>query len=217
MHIKAITSDTFRNYGGTDMCVFDSDSTADSAAPLHHRVLRSMTVEEYIKFLAEEINKDPKKLRLWLMVNRQNKTIRPDQPIMDLTPTIEEVFTRSVASRDVYLRVWVEEAEELDDEGNAVWPSYSGQPNGVLVRNDTILFLLKHFDLEQQTLRGVGHVYIGKDKKVEDLVPLIAKKMGWGDIAGAEDKLLLWEVGFKLHLPKIIDCLLMNCRKSNQR
>jgi ubiquitin carboxyl-terminal hydrolase 7 len=24
-------------------------------------------------------------------------------------------------------------------------------------------------------------------------VPLIAKKMGWGDIAGAEDKLLLWE------------------------
>lgn len=194
MHIKAITPETFRSYGGTDMCVFDTESATDPAAPLNHRVRRSMTVDEYIKFLAAEIGKDPAKLRLWLMVNRQNKTIRPDQPIMDLTPTIEEIFSRSAASRDAYLRVWVEEAEEFDDEGHPVWPSYSGQPNGVLVKNDTIVFLLKHFDLDTQTLRGVGHVYIGKDKKVEDLVPMITKKMGWPDAAGAEDKLMLWEV-----------------------
>lgn len=191
MSAKVITNDTFRNYGGTDLCAFDADPTTDNAAPLNYRVLRAMQLTEFLQMVAEELKKDPKTLRLWTMVNRQNKTIRPDTPIMDLSKTVEEAFSHATVTRDQTLRLWVEEAEGLNEEGEATWQSHAGSPNGVVVKNDSILLLLKHFDVERQTLRGVGHVYIGKDKKVEDLVPFINKKMRWQD--ESEDKLLLWE------------------------
>ncbi|CAM1508456.1 Fc.00g053040.m01.CDS01 [Cosmosporella sp. VM-42] len=193
MMVKVITDDTFRNYGGTDLCVFDANPEVDPAAPKFYRVRRAMTMEEFVAQVAGDIGQDPRKVRLWLMVNRQNKTIRPDQPIMDLRLTVEETYARSAAHRDASLRVWVEIAEEVGPDGEAIWPSYQSQPNGVVVKNDTILLLLKHFDSENQSLRGVGHVYIAKEKKVEELVPQILKKMDWGDKLPAEEKLLLWE------------------------
>jgi ubiquitin carboxyl-terminal hydrolase 7 len=194
MMAKVITDDTFRHYDATDMCSFDSNTEVTDASPRSYRIRRSMTVEEFTAQVAEDMGQDPRKVRLWLMVNRQNKTIRPDQPIMDLRPTVEEVYARSAAHRDSSLRVWAEVAEELDADGEPIWPSYQSQSNGVVVKNDTILLFVKHFDAEAQTLHGVGHVYIGKDKKVEDLVPQILEKMGWGDKLPADDKLLLWEV-----------------------
>jgi len=191
MLVKAITNDTFREYSGTDMCAFDSDRELDPSAPYTFRLQRSMTMKEFIEHAAQEMGKDPKLLRPWLMVNRQNRTIRPDQPIMDLTPTIEDVFSKSTAARDSCLRLWIEEAESVDDNGEPVWQSYASPANAVQVKNDTILLLLKYFDVEGQTLRGMGHVYIGKDKRVEEIVPLIQKKMGWE--GNDEQKLLLWE------------------------
>lgn len=194
MMAKVITDDTFRQYGGTDLCTFDPNQEVDEASPRSYRIRRAMTLEEFTAQVAEDMGQDARKIRLWLMVNRQNKTIRPDQPIMDLCPTVEEVYSRSAAHRDNSLRVWAEVAEELDSDGQPIWPSYQSQSNGVVVKNDTILLFLKHFDSEQQTLRGIGHAYIGKEKKVEDLVPQIMEKMGWGEKLPADDKLLLWEV-----------------------
>jgi ubiquitin carboxyl-terminal hydrolase 7 len=194
MMAKVLTNDTFKNYGGTDMCAFDANPETDPAAPRQYRIRRAMSVQDFVAQVAEDIGQDPRKVRLWLMVNRQNKTIRPDQPIMDLRPTVEETFTRSAAHRDTNLRVWAEVAEEVNDEGEAVWPSYQTQPNGAPAKNDTILLLLKYFDSTEQTLKGVGHIYIGKEKKVEELTPLILKKMGWGEKLPADEKLLLWEV-----------------------
>ena len=150
-------------------------------------------MQELLDEIAADIGQDPKRVRLWLMVNRQNKTIRPDQPVMDLRPTVEEAYTRAAAHRDQALRVWVEVAEEVNAEGAAVWPTYPGLPNGVVVKNDLILLFLKWFDAEAQALRGLGHVYISKEKKVEDLIPVILKKMGWDKLSG-DERIQLWEV-----------------------
>ncbi|KAM5342649.1 hypothetical protein ACJ41O_013615 [Fusarium nematophilum] len=193
MMAKVITDKTFQQFGGTDLCQFEANPDADPSAPKFYRVRRAMTMEEFVTQVAEDMGEDPKKVRLWLMVNRQNKTIRPDQPIMDLRPTVEETYARSAAHRDTSLRVWAEVAEDVDADGEPIWPSYQSQPNGVIVKNDTILLLLKHFDSETQSLSGVGHVYISKEKKVEELVPLILKKMGWGDKLPTDEKLSLWE------------------------
>ncbi|KAG6004547.1 hypothetical protein E4U21_000931 [Claviceps maximensis] len=193
MMVKVISDDTFRHYGATDLCTFDQNQEVDEASPRSYRIRRNMTMEEFTAQVAEAMGQDPRKIRLWLMVNRQNKTIRPDQPIMDLRPTVEEIYSRSAAHRDNSLRMWAEVAEESDADGEPIWPSYQSQSNGVIVKNDTILLFLKHFDSHQQTLRGIGHAYIGKEKKVEDLVPRIMEMMGWGDQLPADDKLLLWE------------------------
>lgn len=202
MMARVITDDTFRQYGGTDLCTFDANPEVDVAAPRSYRLRRTMTMEEFVHQVAADIGQDGRKVRLWLMVNRQNKTIRPDQPIMDLGPTVEDIFTRSAAHRDTSLRVWAEVAEELNAEGEPVWPSYQSQSNGVVVKNETILLLLKHFDYAQQTLTGVGHVYIGKERKVEELVPLILQKMGWGEKLPSDEKLLLWEVRCMVSQPR---------------
>lgn len=193
MMAKVITDNTFLAYGGTDLCSFDANPEGDDAAPKSYRIRRAMTMEEFVEQVAADMGQSARKVRLWLMVNRQNKTIRPDQPIMDLRPTVEDVFSRSAAHRDSALRVWAEVAEELDAAGDAIWPSYQSQVTGGVAKNDTILLLLKNFDYAQQRLRGVGHVYISKEKKVEELVPLILHRMGWGDKLPADEKLLLWE------------------------
>jgi ubiquitin carboxyl-terminal hydrolase 7 len=92
------------------------------------------------------------------------------------------------------LRVWAEVASDVNENGEPVWASYQSQPSGGPVKSDTILLLLKHFDVEKQTLEGVGHLYISKEKKVDELVPMILQKMGWGEKLSSDEKLLMWEV-----------------------
>jgi ubiquitin carboxyl-terminal hydrolase 7 len=191
--VKAITEGTFRQHGGTDLTSFDATPDQDPAAPRFYRVLRSMTMQDVVNMIAADIEQDPKRVRLWIMVNRQNKTIRPDQPVMDLRPTIEETYTRAAAHRDQALRVWVEVAEEVASDGTVNWPTHQGLPNGVVVKNDLILLFLKCFDADAQTLRGIGHVYISKEKRVEELIPIIMKKMGWEKLS-SDEKIQLWEV-----------------------
>ena len=176
-----------------DLAVFDANPETDPAAPRNYRVLRATKMEDIVAQVATDINTDPKRVRLWVMVNRQNKTTRPDQPIMDTSHTIEETFIKTGnAHRETIFRLWAETAEEVDASGNPLWPTYTASANGAL-KTDIILLLLKCFDPEAQTLRGVGHAYISKDKKVEDLVPLILKKMGWGEKLPPDDKVSLWE------------------------
>lgn len=195
MVAKVITNDTFRHYGGTDMAKFEGTDEEDPSAPKSYRVRRNLVIGDFVKQVAEDIGQDASKMRLWIMVNRQNKTIRPDQPIMDVSPTMEEIYAKSAAHRDTCLRVWVEVASEFDAEGAPVWGSYQAASStpGAAAKEDTILLLLKHFDVEKQTMNGVGHVYLAKEKKVEDLVPPILQAMGWGEKLPADEKLLLWE------------------------
>ncbi|KAI1864897.1 hypothetical protein JX265_004097 [Neoarthrinium moseri] len=192
--VKVVTPNTFEHHGATDLTNFDGDPKEDPAAPRFYKMKKKASMEELLATIAQDIGQDPRRLRLWIMVNRQNKTTRPDQPIMDLRPTVEETFARSAStSRDYSLRLWVEVAEEVNDQGEAVWPTYQGNANGVVVKTDLILLFLKFFDQEKQALQGLGHVYISKEKKVEDLVPLICKKMGWGDKLPSGEQLAMWE------------------------
>lgn len=193
INVKAITEETFKHHGGTDMTTFDPSADQEPAAPRIYRILRTATMAEVVAIIAEDIGQDPRRVRLWVMVNRQNKTIRPDQPVMDLRPSVDETYSRAAANRDQALRVWVEVAEEVNADGEAIWPTYQGQTNGVIVKNDLILLFLKWFDVQSQKLSGAGHVYISKEKKIEDLVPIIMKRMGWGEKLPSDEKIMLWE------------------------
>ncbi|KAK1760881.1 ubiquitin carboxyl-terminal hydrolase [Echria macrotheca] len=190
--VKAITAETFHHHGGTDLTHFEANPETDPAAPRFYKFLRTATMQALAEHIAEDLKKDPRHIRLWIMVNRQNKTIRPDQPVMDLRPTVEETYNRAAAHRDPSLRIWVEVVEEVGPDGDPLWPTYQGQSNGVVVKNELILLFLKWFDLDSQTLKGVGHTYISKEKKVEDLIPVIMKKMGW-DKLPSDEKIQLWE------------------------
>jgi ubiquitin carboxyl-terminal hydrolase 7 len=188
---KVITEDTYRAHGATDLTSFERAHSEDEpAAPRFYRLLRKSTVKELMEKVGADTNVDPKKIRFWAMVNRQNKTIRPDAPITDINATVEDTYQRLGGSKAAELRLWAEVAESVNSDGDAIWPATPTQTNGNGPKTDLIVLFLKWFDVESQSLSGAGHIYISREKKVEDLVPVILKKMGWPD----KTQLRLFEV-----------------------
>lgn len=176
LNIGIVTEANFKAHQGFDLTSRDLDSDLPST-PVVHRALRLSTVAEFSQTLAESLKLSPDHIRLWAMVNRQNKTTRPDQPIVESEMTLDAAFNK-YGSRDKAFRLWVEEASVFDN-GRVVWPEI--QPLNPGNSNANILIFLKYFDASAQTLKGVGHIYVKKQQKVSDMVPLILQVMKWKD------------------------------------
>lgn len=170
--ISVVTEDAFKAFQGFDLTNWESDPSAPST-PQTYRVLRASTVGDFTKTVAEALRLPAEQIRLWVMVNRQNKTIRPDQPLSDLDMTISQAYSTH-CTRDKPFRLWVETAGSLADS-KPPWPNVNPAP-GV---SPLVLIFLKYFDVEDQTLKGVGHVYMKKSSKVAEVIPAIQQLMGW--------------------------------------
>ena len=168
-----VTEDNFKAHQGFDLTDWDPDEATD-ATPKVHRVLRTATVAGFAKTLAESQRLPPEQVRLWIMVNRQNKTIRPDQPFPDPEMTMDEAYSK-YGGRDKSFRLFLERALQVE-EGKPMWPDV--QPSNT-TNNQAMLIFLKYFDAEAQTLKGAGHVYVKKQCKVAEVVPTILQLMGW--------------------------------------
>lgn len=169
LNVHLVSDATFKHHRGFDLGVKES-SPDELASPTQYRIRRSMTVREFLTQIADELQLQPEQVRFWLMVNRQNKTTRPDQPIKEADMTVEEVTTR-YAAKNAAFRLWLETCD-LDEDGRPLWPEST--PN-----NTPLLVFLKHFDVKAQTLCGVGHVYVKKQAKVNEIVPQIQEIMKW--------------------------------------
>ncbi|KAI9771069.1 MAG: hypothetical protein M1839_002966 [Geoglossum umbratile] len=170
--VKVITEENFKTYQGFDLTAWDVD-LADPAAPRSYRTLRTMTIGELTGKIAEDIGKEADHLRLWVMVNRQNKTVRPDQPLVDSLMTIEDAHAK-FGTKGHEFRIWIEEASKFEG-GKPVWPEIQHQLNS----NSQILIFAKYFDAEAQTLKGAGYFYMRKHDKVTELASPILQLMGW--------------------------------------
>lgn len=196
-----MTDRTFQEHTSTDLTTFDANEKEPGCAK-NFRVLRSSTVKDLAARVGADIGQDPRRIRFWFMVNRQNKTVRPDQPITDVNQTVEQAHQKLSGTKTQEIRLWAEEASDVDAAGDPIWPGLPIQQANGSIKSDSILLFLKWFDIENQALKCIGHVYIGKERKVEDLVPLILQKMGWPDKlpSGDRTQLKLYEAGFVLML-----------------
>lgn len=168
-----VTIDNFKAHQGFDLAEWDPDEVTDST-PKVHRVLRTSTLAEFAKILAESQRLPPEQVRLWVMVNRQNKTIRPDQPLPEPEMTVDEAYSKH-GGRDKSFRLLLERTSQIE-EGKPLWPDIQ-PPNAT--NNQPMLIFLKYFDAEAQTLKGAGHIYVKKQCKVAEMVPMILQLMGW--------------------------------------
>lgn len=204
--VKVITDDTFRAYGGCDLTDFTKDHNEDPSAPRFYRFLRKSTMLDLAEQVAKDTGVEANRLRFWCMVNRQNKTVRVDVPVADPSLTVEEIHHRG--SKSTELRLWCEMTDEATPDGEPIWPTLPPVVNGNTTqpRSDLMVIFLKYFDIEAQTLTGVGHIYINKDRKVEDLVPAIMKKMDWPEKTpkGEATRLKIFEVSDMHDLPPAI-------------
>ncbi|KAI9784883.1 MAG: hypothetical protein M1816_000578 [Peltula sp. TS41687] len=172
--LQVISDETFKHYQGLDLAVWDSDPNHDPAAPRIYRIRKSTTITELCAMIAEDLGQKADHVRLWVMVNRENKTTRPDQPLVHPNATIEDEYIRH-AAKPTGFRLYAETAQEVDDDGRPVWRDAQHQ---TLKATHTLLFL-KHFDVEAQTVRGVGHVHFSKTEKISELTAPILQAMNW--------------------------------------
>jgi ubiquitin carboxyl-terminal hydrolase 7 len=109
------------------------------------------------------------------MVNRQNGTVRPDRPLSELDMSIEDAATR-YGTKSTNFRVWMEIASENDNDGKPIFGD--AQTTETPATRPIVLFL-KNFDVEKQTLYGMGHFYASPQDKAADVAPHVLKLMGW--------------------------------------
>lgn len=166
INVGVLTEESFRSHHGFDLTSADLPS-GDPALPQQYRILKTTKVGEFAQQLAEEKGIDASRVRFWVMVNRQNKTTRPDQVIKDPEMTVEEAYSRFGTKGNPF-KVFMEVGEPSAD-GTVSWPDSS----------NTVLVFLKHFDVPSQKLTGVGPVYVRNNQKVGELGPTILEKMDW--------------------------------------
>ncbi|KAL2010554.1 hypothetical protein VTN00DRAFT_6361 [Thermoascus crustaceus] len=166
INIGVLDEESFKSHHGFDLTSVDLPA-GDPALPKQYRVLRAKKVGEFAQQIAEERGLNPNQIRFWVMVNRQNKTTRPDQVIKDHDMTVEEAYNRFGTKGNPF-RLWMEVGQP-GPNGTISWPD----------GKDSVLVFLKHFDVPAQTLTGIGSTYVRKNQKVADLAPTILEKMNW--------------------------------------
>ncbi|EKM55554.1 uncharacterized protein PHACADRAFT_256265 [Phanerochaete carnosa HHB-10118-sp] len=162
---KVITDETFAQHEGFDLASFDERSWPASDLPTF-RVLKNETYSTFKARVAQHFNYPENQIRLWVLVNRQNKTVRPDTHIPENEPALTvEVIRNNMAIRQQNdLRLY------LDVIPDPIKPeSLAG----------SIMIFLKHFDTSKQTLYGVGKTYVPRSSKVGELIPIVNERMRW--------------------------------------
>ncbi|KAI6857315.1 cysteine proteinase [Hortaea werneckii] len=193
MQVLVATEKHFKAYQGADLipwAEYGADEEEEPAAPKAHRLLRSMTVSDFTKMMTKEYGAEEGTLRPWIMVNRQNGTVRPDHPLTWPDMTLEEAANK-FSTRTGGFRVFLEAAEK-DADGKPIWPSEEpvSAPSSPMTNGNAmtmqqqqqqrpIMIFLKYFDVDKQQLNGLGHIYMSPLDKAEKIAPHILKIMGW--------------------------------------
>ena len=84
---KVITDETFARHEGFDLAVFDERNWPLSDLPTF-RVLKQETYSVFKSRVAQHFGYPESQIRLWVLVNRQNKTVRPDAHIPENEPSL---------------------------------------------------------------------------------------------------------------------------------
>ncbi|KAG5358991.1 Ubiquitin carboxyl-terminal hydrolase 21 [Yarrowia sp. C11] len=168
MPVSVASSSQFQNHHGFDTAIWSGsymDDSDHSGVPGSVRALKSWTLSELLATVAQQLGlEDSTQIRLRGCVKRKNGTIRPDAIIVSQSPdeTLEQIRDR-VSTRTPELRVYV---EQITSDTPAPTPTQS-------------IVFLKHFDVESQSLVGVGHVLVDASDTVGSVVPFITQTMGW--------------------------------------
>jgi ubiquitin carboxyl-terminal hydrolase 7 len=88
LYVRIITQTQFTAHQGFDLASWDDKDSLPEAQPIGFRFKKAKRMGELVEYIAKEQEYEPEQLRLWVMVNRQNKTVRPDQPLTDLDKSI---------------------------------------------------------------------------------------------------------------------------------
>ncbi|KAF0554333.1 putative ubiquitin-specific processing protease 21 [Gigaspora margarita] len=95
IHHQIVIPQIFAQHQGFDLVNFDDRRYPLSAIP-QFKVLKSETYRNFKCMAAKRFGYSAEQIRLWVIVNRRNKTVRPDILLKDnfLDMTIEKIYTK---------------------------------------------------------------------------------------------------------------------------
>jgi len=197
MQVSVSTDNNFKAWQGFDLFPRNDQNVKAEAVPKVYRLLRSTTLTNFRKMIAEDLKIDADLVRPWSVVGRQNATIRPDTPLDPHSPTIEEALIK--VQNKAPFRLWIEVLERSAEGKPEVVDRVVSVPGQAASK--PILLFLKHFDTDKQSLTGSGHVYVSSGGRVSDMISQILESMSWP--AGTE--LRFWEVRITTPSPYLIN------------
>ncbi|KAI7864234.1 ubiquitin carboxyl-terminal hydrolase 5 [Spinellus fusiger] len=172
MKAIVVTDDTFKANTGFDFANIDERCAEKSRLEIM-RVRKDQKFGDFKRELSAAMGLPETHTRLWFLVNRQNRTIRPDAPVLEGedNSTLEEVRQRHLTNQ-THLRLYIEKADPTITEGQLFYP-----PPGSTTPN--VLVFIKHFDPVTQAICGVGHVYVIKTNKVISIMDQLNRMLGY--------------------------------------
>jgi ubiquitin carboxyl-terminal hydrolase 7 len=176
MDVSVASNHNFQHHQGIDIVPNVKTDLVDPAAmPKVYREKKKLPFTGLIRRIGSDLGVEADMIRVWSMVGRQNSTVRPDHPITPANLTVEEAFAK-YGNKQAF-RLWVEVAVDRTDDGK---PVFANELIKIHRPGDkAILLFLKHFDIENQTLYGVGQFYCPWYDKVSEIGPDILKLMNW--------------------------------------
>lgn len=120
--IRVIDIETFQHHDGVDLASFDPQDVEAQEYIRVFRTRRDSTWAGFYHSIAETYQTRAGHIRLWHLVNRQNKTIRPDVPIIPDSNQTIEAWIKTTSARTSDLRLYMERAEDIWHPTVAVLP-----------------------------------------------------------------------------------------------
>ncbi|KAJ3105715.1 hypothetical protein HDU97_007692 [Phlyctochytrium planicorne] len=165
LNVKVLLDEQIRDHPGFDLCNFDDKSYPITPLP-SFKVKKDETLLSFKQTLSESISVPVERIRLWTMVGRQNKTVRPDTALQeaDNEKTMDAVKERFIKAPPEF-RLYAEVIE--------------GHPSQAKLETEGIVIFLKYYDPVLSKIEYAGRVYVpNKAAKIQDFVQVMLDRRG---------------------------------------
>ncbi|KAJ3300789.1 hypothetical protein HK104_003759 [Borealophlyctis nickersoniae] len=183
MKVNLLTDELIKSHEGFDLCALEE--AKNPGLPLTKLETFKVRREDSYWKMMEDIGKHfdipPERLRLWTMVGRQNKTVRPDAPIPEAEYNmrmegIREKYCKGMHEPRFYLEVSERPEGEFRNPQNGKIHYFLPKEDG---NSPSIMIFLKYYDPLARKMQYVGHMTFSKNTRIQDIIPDLNKRMNF--------------------------------------
>ncbi|KAI8066595.1 hypothetical protein BC940DRAFT_275132 [Gongronella butleri] len=163
--------------------LFQQHEGLDFMDPINMRKVRARKDQpygEYKQELANLLGIPVTHFRPWTLVNRQNRTIRPEEPIPDNEAPckMEEIYRRHVQQSQsaAPMRIYIERPAAVTEDGMPIFPEAG---RGIDVAPPLCLIFIKLFDPWHQRVCGLNKLYVSPQSKISSILDQLRELAGF--------------------------------------
>ncbi|ORX43087.1 cysteine proteinase [Hesseltinella vesiculosa] len=172
LYVKAaiITDESFKDWQRFDLTVFDDRALTTAPGIQVLKMLKTDTVSAFKDQVSKHYNLDKSQFRLWSIVCRANETLRVDKILTagDDNISMEKQRDHSCHSSQFngFAKFFL---ETTPPQSKASLPE---------LKPDSLLVFLKYFNPMEQTITGLGHIFVSPDERVDSIRPQLLERAG---------------------------------------